>query len=114
MIRSTACFEARCDECDAGFGGFEDENVTVHYPDAEKLERDLKANDWSIVGTRVLCPACQAHIACSLIGHDWQPWRPLTHLSLPGQMRSCNHCSTAEFDPPIQPLPDEPASHRTP
>lgn len=109
MIRTTVCFEARCDECDTGFGGYEDDNVTVHYPDAKKLEDDLKANDWSVTRTRVLCPECQSHIGCNLLGHDWKPWKPLTHLSLPGRMRSCKHCDTTEFDPPIQPITGEPA-----
>ena len=107
MIRRTLCFEACCDECDAGFGGFEDDNATLHYPDSEKLERDLKDNDWAVTGTRVLCPACQKHLACALVGHDWQPWQPLTHLFLPGHMRSCNHCGTAEFDPPVEPITDD-------
>ncbi len=108
MIHTTVCFEAHCDECDAGFGGCENDSVIVHYPDAKRLEDDLTANDWAVTGTRVLCPECQSHIGCILVGHDWTPWQSLQHLSLPGQMRSCKHCNTTEFDPPVQPTTDEP------
>lgn len=101
MITTVSCFQARCDECNTGFGGYEDDR-TLHYPDADTLHRDLTANGWTITSTRVLCPACQRHIACTLLGHDFHPWTSLAHLNLPGRMRSCKHCDAAEFDPPVQ------------
>lgn len=104
MITSTRCFEAHCDECGATFG--REDTAAIHYSDATTLERDLETQGWAVTGNRVLCPSCQHHIACTLIGHHWKPWRSLAHLCLPGLMRSCKHCGTAEFDPPVHPVSD--------
>lgn len=105
MITSTQCFEAHCDACSRGFGGFyddPDENDTVHYDSREALERSLDRSEWAVTGERLLCPECQRDVACELMGHQWEDWEPVDVESYKGRRRDCEHCNRSEYDPPVR------------
>ncbi|MCT7371943.1 hypothetical protein [Mycolicibacterium llatzerense] len=109
MITSTRCFEAHCDECARGFGGYYDDaedGESVHYDSREALERSLGRGEWAVTGERILCPECQSAAACGLIGHQWEDWAPFNVDAYKGRRRECAHCTRPEYDPPIPPVPD--------
>lgn len=105
MITSTQCFEAHCDECGEGYGGFYgEEDQTVHYSDRAALQKSLARSEWSLTGERLLCPQCVRVAACALVGHHWEEdWEQVDLTEYRGRRRECEHCSTAEYDPPVRP-----------
>ncbi|WP_157931515.1 hypothetical protein [Mycobacteroides abscessus] len=107
-ITSTQCFEAHCDVCGIGYGGYdEDEDRTVHYQDRAAMESSLEHSQWSLTGTRLLCPKCVETAACDLVGHPWDQWEPFHlperpgHPGYDGQQRWCDRCGAVEYNPPV-------------
>ena len=74
---------------------------TIHYSDRAALHRALASSDWSVTGERVLCPDCEASIACALVGHRWEEWEPFDAPGYSGRVRYCAFCGHPEYDPPV-------------
>lgn len=95
-----ACISILCD------GGCPDQGWPegiVHFDPADLQAelQQLREDDWIIIDDRALCPTCATAADCAATGHQWDgPWDADVYDGIPFEYRACEHCSTAEFDPP--------------
>ena len=91
------CVSITCD------GGCPDEgwpDGVEHFRSLQGGHEQLRTDGWIVTGTRVLCPLCAAAADCAATGHRWDQWDPDVHDGIAFQVRACEHCPAAEFDPP--------------